>query len=264
MIRARLLLTRAALALAASAPALAPAHAAAQARITDGAALIRAMHDRYAGKWYHTLTFSQKTTRHPPQRDTTVVESWREFAIIPGRLRIEMGPPEAQNGAIYAGDSVFAVRAGRVVARRAQRNPLMILGFDVYALPPEESARLIQAEGFPLGPVRMDTWEGRPAYVVGGAPGDLHSKQFWVDAERLVYVRSLEPFAGDTSKTEEIRFDDYRPAPGGGWVAALVDVTIGGKSVQREEYSDIRTDVAIDPALFDPDRWTTAPHPATR
>lgn len=240
--------------------ACAPAATRPAAAVTDGEQLVRAMHDRYAGKWYRTLTFTQKTTRRLPN-DSVTVETWREYGAMPGRLRIEMGAPEAGNGAIYANDSVYGVRGGRAAVRRAQRNPLMILGFDVYVLPPEQSLRLLREEGFPLAPVRTDTWQGRRAYVVGGAPGDLHAKQFWIDAERLVFVRSLEPFPGDTAKTLEIRFDDYRPY-GGGWVSPTVDVTVDGRSIQREEYSDIRVDVPLDPSLFDPDRWTTAVHPA--
>lgn len=251
--RARLciFLLLAACAPAATRPAAAPA---------DGESLIRAMHHRYAGKWYRTITFTQRTTRRMPNSDSVAVETWREYGAMPGRLRIEMGDAGSGNGALYANDSIYRVRAGRVVARRAERNPLMILGFDVYVHPPEQSLRLLREEGFPLSPLRTETWQGRPAYVVGGAPGDLHSRQFWIDAERLVFVRSLEPFGGDTTKTLEIRFDDYRPY-GGGWVSPTVDITLDGRSIQREEYTDIRVDVPLDPALFDPDRWTAAVHP---
>jgi hypothetical protein len=240
--------------------ACAPAATRPTAAITDGESLIRAMHDRYVGKWYRTIMFTQRTTRRLPNSDSVTVETWREYGAMPGRLRIEMGDPQANNGALYANDSVYRARNGRVDVRRAQRNPLMILGFDVYVLPPEQSLNLLREEGFPLSPVRTDTWQGRRVYVVGGAPGDLHSKQFWIDAERLVFVRSLEPFPGDTTKTLEIRFDDYRPY-GGGWVAPTVDVTVDGRSIQREEYSDIRVDVPLDPSLFDPDKWATAVHP---
>ncbi|HEX8246050.1 MAG TPA: hypothetical protein VF541_21220, partial [Longimicrobium sp.] len=240
--------------------ACAPAATRPAAAITDGESLVRAMHDRYAGKWYRTITFTQKTTRRLPN-DSVRVETWREYGAMPGRLRIEMGAPEAGNGAVYANDSVYGVRGGRVAVRRAERNPLMILGFDVYVLPPEQSVRLLRDEGFSLSPVRTETWQGRRAYVVGGAPGDLHGKQFWIDAERLVFVRSLEPFPGDTTRTLEIRFDDYRPY-GGGWVSPAVDVTVDGRSIQREEYTNIRVDVPLDPSLFDPDRWATAVHPA--
>ena len=240
--------------------ACAPAATQSAAQIRDGESLVRAMHDRYAGKWYRTLTFTQRTTRRLPN-DSVTVETWKEYGAMPGRLRIEIGDPAAGNGVLYANDSIYRARGGRVDLRRPQRNALMILGFDVYALPVERSLEILREEGFPMQPLRTETWQGRRTYVVGGAPGDLHSKQFWVDAERLVYVRSLEPFGGDTTKTLDIRFDDYRPY-GGGWVAPTVDILVDGRSIQREEYSDIKVDVPLDPSLFDPDKWSTAVHPS--
>jgi len=245
----------AAFALAACTPA-----ATRSAPITDGEALLRAMHDRYAGRWYNTLSFTQRTTRRLPN-DSVRVETWQEYGGIPGRLRIEIGPRENNNGVIYANDSIYVVRGGNVAARRAQRNPLMILGFDVYALAPEQAVRILREEGFPMGPVRMETYQGRPTYVVGGAPGDLHSQQWWVDAERLVYVRSFEPAPGDSTKTMEVRFDGYQQFRGG-WVSTVVDVLVDGRSIQKEEYSDVRVGAPLDPALWIPERWRDAPHPA--
>ena len=249
-----------ALALLAFAGACAPAATRAAAAITDGESLIRAMHGRYAGRWYRTLTFTQTTTRTPVGGPRTV-EVWREYAAIPGYLRIEVGPEADGRGVLFARDSSFAIRGGQVAARRAGRNPLMILGFDVYAQAPETTARVLLEEGFALSPVRMDTWQGRPAYVVGAAAGDLRTKQFWVDAERLVFVRMIEPFAGDTTKTEEILFNRYQPA-GGGWIAPEVEVRVDGTLVFHEAYSDIRVDVPLDPSLWVPEQWTTARRPA--
>ncbi|MFL5384588.1 MAG: hypothetical protein ACJ8GN_18860 [Longimicrobiaceae bacterium] len=252
---------RLALLLAAALPlaACTPAATRPAAAITDGEQLVRAMHDRYAGRWYNTLTFTQKTTRRLPN-DSVRVETWREYGAMPGRLRIEFGPRENNNGVIYANDSSYVVRGGRVVARRPGRNALMILGFDVYALAPEQSVRILREEHFPMTPVRMETYQGRPTWVVGGAPGDMHSHQFWVDAERLVYVRSFEPFAGDTTKTMDVRFDGYERF-GGGWVSTVVDILVDGRSIQKEEYSDVRVNVPLDPALWIPERWADAPHP---
>ena len=97
------------------------------------------------------------------------------------------------------------------------------------------------------------------ARVAAGAPGDLHSPQYWVDRDRLLFVRLVEPVYGDSSKTTDIRFGDYRTA-GGGWVATRVEAYTGGTRTLLEEYDDVRADVPLDPALFDPRRWTTARH----
>lgn len=247
----------AALAAAGCAPA-ATRPAAAQIRTPEQ--LIAAMHDRYAGKWYTTLSFTQKTTRHLPN-DSVRVDTWREWGAMPGRLRIEMGPPEAGNGAIYANDSVYGIRGGRATVRRAQRNSLMVLGFDVYAQPAERSMEILRDEGFLPGVLSTDTWNGRPAYVVRAEVNGAH-REFWVDAENLLYVRSREPLPGDTTHTKmmDVRFESYRPY-GGGWVAERVDILADGKPLQMEEYTDVKVNQPFSPDLFDPDKWTTAPKP---
>jgi hypothetical protein len=221
--------------------------------------VIRAMHDRYAGKWYRTLSFTQETSRVLPN-DSVRVETWREWALIPGRLRIEMGPTEAGNGAIYARDSLFRFRAGQRTGATAERNPLALLGFDAYRQDAAITLQVLREEGFDLSRFHEDTWQGRPAYVVGALAGDSTSKQFWVDRERLVFVRLLEPAAGDGTRVQDIRFLDYRPI-GSAWVAPRVELWAGGRRLFWEDYSDIRVDEALPAALWDPARWTTAHHP---
>lgn len=217
--------------------------------LTSGDQVIRAMHDRYDGKWYKTLTFEQKTTRRTPA-DTMVIETWYETAAVPGRLRIDIAPRPGTSY-IYANDSIYVTRKDSVLRRLAGRNPLLILGFDVYGQPAEKTIDVLHDEGFNLGPVHEDTWEGRAVYVVGAAKGDLHSKQFWVDKDRLLFVRLLEPARGDSARTDDTRFDDYRPL-GGGWIAARVEFYSGGKLMQREEYSDIKADPAVPANTFTP------------
>ncbi|HET7228837.1 MAG TPA: hypothetical protein VFJ16_02410 [Longimicrobium sp.] len=260
MIRTPITLAFAAvLALAACAPAGTRPAAAQQIRTPEQ--LLQAMHDRYAGKWYTTLTFMQKTTRHLPN-DSVRVDTWREYGAMPGRLRIEMGDPALNNGAIYANDSVYAIRGGQVAARRAQRNSLMVLGFDVYAQPVERSAEILREEGFLPGTLRTDSWNGHPVYVVSSDNNGGH-REFWIDAGTLLYVRSIEPVpgpAGAPARVMDVRFEDYKPYAGG-WVAERVDIRMDGKTMQMEEYSDVRVNQTLSPDLWIPEKWTTAPRP---
>jgi hypothetical protein len=231
------------------------------AAITDAESLVRAMHRRYDGRWYRTLTFSQQTTMI--REGQPVVETWLEYGALPGRLRIEIGPAEQQRGVIYANDSLYVIRNGAVVGRRADRNELMTLGFDVYAQPPEVTLQQMREEGFRLDAFHRDTWQDRPVYVVGAAAGDLRSKQFWIDAERLVFVRMLDPDPRDTTQVQDVRFNNYQPLAGG-WIAPEVEIIVNGQRVFHEVYSDIRANVPLDPSLFDPARWTQAVHPPAR
>jgi hypothetical protein len=216
----------------------------------NGDAVIHAMHDRYAKTWYHTLSFAQKTTRRTPA-DTMAIETWRERAMIPGYLRIDVERASGKLAIVYAGDSLFVWRGDSTLTRAATRNILLVIGFDVYREPAETTLAVLEAEHFPMTPVREDTWEGRPVYVMGAAAGDLHSHQLWIDKDRLLFVRGIQPDERDTTKTVDMRFDNYVKVPAG-WLSELVEVYRDGKLVQREEYSDVRTNVPIDPQIFLP------------
>lgn len=224
--------------------------------INDAETLVQAMHDRYAETWYRTISFTQATTRVSPD-GVESTETWREWGSIPGKLRIEMGPEEEQRGVLFSGDSIFVFQGGRLMRRTAQRNPLMLLGFDVYRQPVETSLEMMTDEGFDLSRFHRATWQGRPAYVVGAAEGDSTSKQFWIDAERLVFVRMLEPSQADGGRVADTRFNRYERA-GGGWVAPEVEVWVQGRRVFHEVYSDVRVDIPLHESLFDPARWTSA------
>ena len=57
----------------------------------------------------------------------------------------------------------------------------------------------------------------------------------------------------------DLRFNKYVEA-GDGWVAVEVEQFVNGKRKLLEEYTDVRTNVELSPALFDPSQWATAPH----
>jgi len=230
--------------------------AAKAAEVNSGEALVKAMHERYAGAWYKTVTFQQKSTTYNAD-GTSKAETWYEAALLPGRLRIDIGPPSDGNGYLLVDGNVTIFKDGQVKASRQQVNMLLLLGFDVYAQSPATTLAIAKQEGFDAAKFHEDTWEGKPVYVFGADKGDLKSKQFWVEKDRLLFVRLLEPDSADPSKTRDIRFADYRPL-GGGWIAALVEVYADGKKVFSEEYSDIHKDVKLDLAVFDPKQFATA------
>jgi hypothetical protein len=231
-----------------------PAPAPTSAAITGGTSLLNAMHDRYAGKWYRTLTFVQKTTINL-QSGSEIKQTWHEAAQLPGKLRIDTDLG-AKNGTLYSGDSVFSVTNGKLVRADTGRNALLILGFDVYAQPEGRTMAQLRREGFDLSKFHEGTWQGKPVYIVGALAGDTTSKQFWVEKDRLLFVRMIQRSPQGRS---DIRFDKYISA-GGGWIAVEVAQYVNGKRRLLEEYTDVKTDVQLSPALFDPRQWATAPH----
>ena len=219
----------------------------------NGTEVLQRMYDAYAGKWYKTLTFVQKTS-YPDAR----VETWYEAAEIPGKLRIDVAPLDSMKTILFRSDSIYQYEQGKITQSREMIHPLMVLGFDVYAQPVSESAAKLKALGFDLSGVREDTWQGRKSWVVGTIKPDSLSREFWVDQERLVFVRMIQsaPRKNTPGKQNigEIQFNKYEKL-GGGWIAIEVAFYNNGERVQMEEYADVKLNPELQPGLFDPGEW---------
>ena len=234
------------LALITTSPALAPAPVAP----ANGEALIRAMHDKYKGKWYRTLTFVQTTI---DMRKNTR-ETWYEAARIPGILRIDIAPIDSGKTILFRNDSIYQFEGGALKGSGPFVHPLMVLGFDVYLDPPEKTLARLKGVGFDLSSIREDTWQGRPVYVVGAAKGDTTTKQFWIDRDRLVFVRMLETSRSGSGALVETLFNKYEPL-GQGWISVEVKFNVNGSTVTQEEYADVKGDPTLPEELFDPSRY---------
>lgn len=244
---------------AAPAPVTTPVSAAPNLTgFADGAAVVRAMRDRYAGRWYRTLTFRQRTAQLTAAGAWSI-QTWYEAMRLPGRLRIDFDPVRAGNGVLYARDSQFVVTNGRVVRADPGINDLLLLGFDVYENSTARTTALLRVQGFDLTRMHRNRFEGRDMLVVGAREGETRRKQFWIDAERLYFVRLLQPAPRDSLQVQDIRFLKYEPR-GEAWIAPRVEIYTDGKLTFYEDYLDIRTDVRLDDALFDATKWRSARH----
>jgi hypothetical protein len=224
---------------------------------TTGNQLIEAMQNRYAGRWYRSVSFVQTSTTFAPDGKQQTANFY-EAALLPSRLRVDFDPISAGNGLLVLADTQIVMQRGSVARRVAESNELLLLGFDVYFLDPKFTAEWLSRLGFDVSRIRQDVWEGRPVYVVGAkSPADLTSRQFWVDRENMVVVRLLEP--GRTAKTDDIRFAQYERI-GRAWIAPLVEIYNDGKLAVRQQYRRIRIDQPLDVAMFDPNSWATARH----
>jgi hypothetical protein len=220
------------------------------------------MHDRYEGRWYHTLRFVQKTTRHAPDGGTKVTTWYETLAHTPERgtlLRIDVGAPADGNGMLYTVDSTVSVRGGQVAARRAPGNPFLPLIEGVYVQPVEVTARQVRALDVNLDQLYARDWDGAPTWVVGAASAtDTLSPQIWVEPERMVVTRAIVP-VGAGQPPLDIRLEGYESV-GQGWLATRVEMRANGQLVQTEEYSDWAVDVELPPGMFDPERWSVPSH----
>lgn len=214
-----------------------------------GEELIQQMRDRYAGKWYRTLTFTQKTTLPDGK-----VETWYEALELPGKLRIDIAPLDSMKTILFRNDTVYQFDQGKLKDSKPLVHPLMVLGFDVYGAPVAETVKRLKGLKYDLSKMHQTTWQGRPTYVVGAEAGDTTSPQFWIDAERLYFVRSLEPSRKDPSVINDVRFEKYLRLAGG-WLEMEVLFLSNGKQQVKEEYLEPKANVKLDPAIFDPSSW---------
>lgn len=220
------------------------------APVPTGFEIVQQMRQKYDGKWYRTATFVQKTTKGDGS-----VETWYEALQIPGMLRIDIAPLDSGKAIFFRADSIYVVEGGKIKNSGPFVHPLMILGFDIYSDPAERTSGRLTALGIDLNRVSEGTWKGRPSWIVGATAGDTTSKQFWIDKERLVFVRMLE--TTPKGKRVETVFDGYQQL-GGGWIETLVDFSVDGVSKQKEEYSSPHADVKLPGALFDPAKFIKA------
>jgi hypothetical protein len=233
--------------------ALLAAHAAPE----TGEDLVRQMHARYAGKWYRNIAFVQTTTF--PDRPA---ETWYEAGTIPGKLRIDVAPTDSMKAFMFVGDSTIVFRGGKRVGGRQNRNLLMTLGFDVYGQPPETTIVQLAAQGIDLSKLHEDRWNGTKVWVVGAEKGDTATSQFWIEQDRLLFVRLIEAQKNPKQPQEpasllDVTFEKYQPL-GKGWVAPEVVIKVNGKEIQRESYRDIRADVPLQADLYDTETYRKA------
>ena len=223
-----------------------------------GTDVVQRMYGAYTGKWFQTLQFTQENTRYAANGKTERSQ-WKEYMLVPGRLRIEFLPASGGNGAVYADGNVYSFEGGKLSRTAAQTNILLVLTADVYAQPTSTSIRQLTGVGVDLAKLRRDTWNGRTMWVVGATgAADLSSPQFWVDAETWVVTRVFDRPASATPQgvrpATEFRLSDYRTLSG---VPVVHEITFlrDGQPFFKEQYADVVLNSAIDARLFSSSQW---------
>jgi len=223
-----------------------------------GEVAIRAIHARWNGKTYKTLTFVQETQFGDGRRET-----WFESLKAPGLLRIDIAPGDSTARLmLFRGDSIYQGRRGRAVVGRPYVHPLMVLFTDIASDDPATTIRKVSALGFDLTKSRDDTFLGKAVTVIGAGLGDSTSAQFWIEKDRQLVVRLIEPERQPGAGASDTRVLRYTRA-GEGWVESEITFHQGGKLVQRELYNEVKVNVPLDASIFEPvlanvPSWITA------
>ena len=223
-----------------------------------GEAVLESMRSAYEGKWYHSLTFAQKTTMY--RKDgAKQIQSWRESlrhsAQGGTQLRIEFGDPAAGNGVMYTPDSSWRFAGGKLVDSNADGNAFLPLIEGVYVQAVAKTVAELVPTHVDLNRVVAGRWRSRPVWIVGvSIREDTTSPQFWVDVATKVVVRMIVRL-GSSPTPLDVHLDDY-VAAGGGMLATKISMFSKGSPMQVEDYADWRADVPLTDAMFDLKSWT--------
>jgi hypothetical protein len=211
----------------------------------SGRDIIKKMHNRYSGKWYHTFTFTQTTEvyRNDSLRST---QTWHEFIRFPDRFRMDFGASDSGNAVIFRGDSAYRFRSGRLSSTSINNNEgLIFLLGGMFFYPLDQTCQILSDSlHFDLTAAREDNWKGHPVYIIGKEGAN----QLWIDQQNLCLVRMIK-----TDNHMDARFEDWQPF-GGGFCETKCDFYINGKLIQTELYHEIKTDINLEDRIFDPSK----------
>lgn len=216
-------------------------------QIKNGEDLIKAMYEKYEGKWYKKLKIIQKVTyyRNGEEQGSQV---WSEFLDLPGKVRSNIGPAENGNAEIYVDGEFHRFQEGKRVGGQKAPHPVLCLGFDVYLQEPEKSVAILKEVPFDLGKIHETVWQERPVYVVGADKDDFKSNQFWIDKEHLYFVRTI--FTSPRGAVIDIEMNRIVRL-GEGWIATQLLFKRNGEIFLKEDYQENPILEEIDPAIFD-------------
>lgn len=229
-------------------------------RLATSGGLLKAMHDRYDGKFLKTMSFLQNNTQYT-STGAAKKSQWYEHLEVPGKLRIAFLPATTKSGLVQVDDKVASFDNGIRVDFRPSINPLLLMTADVYVAPLATITRALDSLHVNLELMRDDQWQGEPVYVVGAKAGDSTSNQMWVDRNHLRLVRFIQSAkAGDRTIVSDIRVQNYKDIQGFEIPTAFL-VIRNGKPVWREQYADVRINEDFPAGTFDQARWNDIPIP---
>lgn len=214
---------------------------------TSSEEVLKNMHNRYYGKWYKTLTFTQKNEFY--KSDTVTGTSiWYEAIEFPDKFRIDIGDLKDGNAAILANDSIYRFKGGELVNQSYRKNDLTFLGGGMFFLSWKDVLSELSNLGYDITKGYKKYLNDREVFIIGvDNPAD-NNNQLWVDLENLYVIRVITYKNG--KKTEAI-YEEHQPI-GDGWTETKVTFNINDELVQVEYYSDCKANEDLPEVLFDP------------
>jgi hypothetical protein len=212
-----------------------------------GEAVVRAAYRQYAGKWFTSAMFVQKTSLRLERR----VETWYVALRPPGLMRVDVAPASTGRAVLYRNDSTYNYGKGQVRSAGPGVLPLFVLLHDLHSARPEKTIAMLKEYRFDLRRTHERVWDGERVIVVGAFKGDTVSNQFWLEKRRMILVRLLEANGSDPGRPLDARITGYERA-GSGWLERSVRMYLGGQLAEINDYTNVRVEVPLEPGLFEP------------
>ena len=212
-----------------------------------GEAIVRKAYGMYAGKWFRSAQWIQRTS----QQTSRGPETWYVSLQPPGLLRYDVAPGTTGRALVYRNDSSYSFGRGQLRAKGPDVEPLFVLLHDLHAAKPEKTIEMLKKYHFDLSKTHEQKWEGARVVVVGALAGDTTSNQFWLEKKRMLLVRVIERNGTDRTRPLDARVSGYEKAAGG-WLEHEVAIFLGGQPTTLEEYTDVRIEPQLEAGLFEP------------
>lgn len=214
----------------------------------NGEELLKAMHDKYAGKYCQTVQFDQRTLRYDTNGTVKDTSFWYEWISYPDKFRIDFGKKHGGNCVIFRNDSSFNYRNNKLVKKEKDENDLLLLLGGMYFRPFEEVVARMERQGYNLDVLALIQANKKEYYVIGYSKNEKESgHQVWVDKHDLKVVK-IKTKLNETDWLE-IQFDEFKRSCKG-FTETKVSAFRNGKLEQKEEYLNLKTGVNIPDSLF--------------
>jgi len=191
--------------------------------------------ERYYGKWFKQVKFSQTTTFY---RNDSIIktERWIEEYKFPSQLVIKVNHENSSDGHLYRNDSVYIFENNELRYKDKATHDLLILSMDIYNMTKENIMERLNGLDYDLSKFHEDTYSDRKIYVIGADKGDYKSNQLWFDAQNLYLIKMTK---NTEAGLQEIYLNNYMNIDGQGWIEQEVVFVINGKTSIIEKYYNI-------------------------
>lgn len=204
--------------------------------------------DKHQKNWPKTISFTQTTTLFTA--NGVEKKTWYEAGSLPRFFRIDFDRAKG-NTVIFDGSTSFRFKDHKLVKTGLNNNPLIYLLGGMYFDQIDTVKAKLNKMGIDLNISDKTIWNGKDVLVVGAKAGDTSKTQLWFDQQNLYLVRFVDRA---NQGNMDIHFSGQKKT-GLVWHETIVDVYENGKMIQKEEYSDLKTDIKLDLRIFDPNHF---------